>query len=577
MILEKLTASVKAEASRYSSLSFIHKQGTSESIRDKQMNLDRKAGGFEPNLPNVLSYGYSDVGKGAASSVKNRSLNWNRLSTRRRSTVPLPSSSQAQERMSETALQSKLSSKIYRCTSRNTRRLMVAPRHEESSRSGKTDIYNPEPLGSQMCCGDLHWVSSVDSMLPLWLQAFPDTSSLDMLLDTQRDPSLLPFTECRMPSFDEPMKQESPPSDSKNASNPSKRPAGDIRAPQKKSRGTRTSETIAEADGDCGQDEESNNVDKGVESFACPFYRRHPERYFDCISLKMPRISDVKQHIKRRHMANYSCPRCSKGFSALKPFQEHVLQQDCSMDLSENIDGVSPATRDALKVRFGRGLSPRDQWDKIYKIVFGDIDHDQNPFHEGVFKEITGIIRGIWTEEGQHIISNVHKTRDIPEYCADQLRPVVLELLARVETRFEQKVSEGNSKEHCNNVESTLEKPAVHPKPGPTHGPSPAFQTNIAPHDTALSSSNSGMACDFFEGFGSVKRMCGLSMSPGTQDQQAEIPYPDFTISDLPFSSDGDNWQNIERHNDILKDLFEPVYLQGVGDWTNVVDLTHDD
>ncbi|KAJ4012031.1 hypothetical protein NW752_004426 [Fusarium irregulare] len=411
-------------------------------------------------------------------------------------------------------------------------------------------------------------------MVPLRLQAFPGTSSLDMLLDTQRDPSLLSFTEDRIQSFDELMKQESPPSDNKNSSNPSKRPAGDTRAPQKKSRATRTPETIVEADGDCVQDEESNNVNICVESFACPFYRRHPERYFDCISLKMPRISDVKQHIKRRHMANYSCTRCSKGFSALKPFQEHVLQQDCSMDLSENIDGVSPATHDALKVRFERTLSPRDQWHKICKILFGDIDDDHNPYHQGVFKEITGIIRGIWTEEGQHIISNVQKTRDIPEYCADQLRPVVLELLARVETRFEQKVLEGNSKEHSNSVESILERPTVDSKPGPTQGPSPAFQTNISPPDTALSSSNSGMAWDFSGGFSSVKRMCGLSMPSGSQDQQAEIPHSDFTISDCPFACDGDNWLSVDRDDAILKELSEPVYLQGMGDWTNVVDLT---
>ncbi|PNP61510.1 hypothetical protein FNYG_13797 [Fusarium nygamai] len=291
----------------------------------------------------------------------------------------------------------------------------------------------------------------------------------------------------------------------------------------------------------------------------------------------MPRISDVKQHLKRRHMANYFCPRCFKGFSALKPFQEHVLQQDCSMDLSENTDRVSPATQDALKVRFERSLSPRGQWYKIWKILFGDIDDDQNPYHEGVFKEITGIIRGIWIEEGQHIISNVRKTRDIPEDCADQLRPVVLELLARVETRFEEKASEGNSKERSNNAESILEKPAVDTKLGPTHDPSLGIETDIAPHDTTLSSSNSEMACAFSEGFGSVKRMCGLSMPSGPQDQQAEIPYPGFTTRDLPFSSDSDNWLNIEPHNDILKELFEPVYLEGMGDWTNVVDLTQDD
>ncbi|KAF5536411.1 hypothetical protein FMEXI_10357 [Fusarium mexicanum] len=410
-------------------------------------------------------------------------------------------------------------------------------------------------------------------MLSLRLQAFSDMPNLDKFFDAQTNPSPFPPTEGRVQSFEGLMKQDSPPSDKKNASNPSKRPAGDNRVPQKKSRATRASERIAEADGDCGQDEGSNNVNKCVESFACPFYRRHPERYFDCISLKMPRISDVKQHLQRRHMANYFCPRCFKGFSALKPLQEHVLQQDCSMDLSENTGGVSLTTQDALKVRFERSLSPRDQWSKIWKILFGDIDDGPNPYQEGVSKEITGIIRGIWTEERQHIISNVQKTRDIPEDCPDQLHQVVLELLARVEARFKQKALEGNSNERSNKVQGTLEEPAVDTRLGPTHGPSPSIQTNTAPHDTTLSSSNSGIGCALSEGFGSVKRICGLSMPSGSQDQQAEIPYPDFTTRDLPFSSDGDNWLDIEPHNDFLTELFEPVSE----DWMNVMDLTQDD
>nr|RBR01372.1 hypothetical protein FVER53263_04372 [Fusarium verticillioides] len=454
---------------------------------------------------------------------------------------------------------------------------MVAPRHEESSRVGKTDLSISELLGSQVHYGDLHRVSSVDSVLSLRPQAFSDMSNLDMFFDTQTNPSLFSSPDCRVQSLDGLMKQESPPLDGKNASNSSKRPAGDNRAPQKKSRATRTPEEIAEGDANCGQDEESNDINKCVESFACPFYRRHPERYFDCISLKMPRISDVKQHLKRRHMANYFCPRCFKGFSALKPFQEHVMQQDCSLDLSENTDGVSPTTQDALKVRFERSLPPRGQWHKIWKILFGDIDDDQNPYHEGVFKEITGIIRGIWTEEGQNIISDVQKTKDIPEDCADQLRPVVLELLARVETRFEQKALEGNSKERYNNVESILEKPAVDTKLGPTHDPSPDIQANIAPQDTALPSYNSGMACAFSESFESAKRMCGLSMPSGLQEQQTAIPYPDFTERELTFSIEGDDWLNIEPPNDILKDPFELVYLEGMGDWMNVVAPTQDD
>ncbi|KAF5724949.1 hypothetical protein FMUND_314 [Fusarium mundagurra] len=54
--------------------------------------------------------------------------------------------------------------------------------------------------------------------------------------------------------------------------------------------------------------------------------------------------------------------------------------------------------------------------------------------HKGV---ITGVIRGIWRNEEQSFISSLRETQDVP--CGDELRPLLSDILAKVEDCFEQK------------------------------------------------------------------------------------------------------------------------------------------
>ncbi|PNP85185.1 hypothetical protein FNYG_01414 [Fusarium nygamai] len=151
----------------------------------------------------------------------------------------------------------------------------------------------------------------------------------------------------------------------------------------------------------------------------------------------MIRISDVKQHLKRRHTSNYSCTRCFEGFSSSEIYEEHVLSQSCPIAECNNNDGVSPIAQQALKDRVDRSSSSERQWHEICRILFGKLELSLNPYQDGVFKEITGIIRGIWKNEGQNIVSSLGETRNVP--CADQLRPLWSEILTRVEDCFEEK------------------------------------------------------------------------------------------------------------------------------------------
>ncbi|KAF4994846.1 hypothetical protein FGRMN_5535 [Fusarium graminum] len=179
-----------------------------------------------------------------------------------------------------------------------------------------------------------------------------------------------------------------------------------------------------------------------VVQFACPYFRRCPARYLECINLKMPRISDVKQHLKRRHTIPFQCSNCSKEFPSSELLQDHVRLIVCPNTSVDNLERVSPEAQKLLKSRFDRGLSPTRQWHKIWEILFGPNDIAPKPQLDGVFQEVTEILRGTWKEEGPQIISDFVQTGDGLGVCEDKLYPLLLKLLDKVEARFEQKSSE---------------------------------------------------------------------------------------------------------------------------------------
>ncbi|KAF4415734.1 hypothetical protein FACUT_13133 [Fusarium acutatum] len=127
-------------------------------------------------------------------------------------------------------------------------------------------------------------------------------------------------------------------------------------------------------------------------------------------------------------------------------------------------DTVSPAAQEALKYRVNRSSSSKVQWHEMSKILFGKLGLSLNPYQDGVFKEITGIIRGIWKNEGQNIISSLRETQNVP--CADQLRPLLSEILTRVEDCFEQKEQKSSKLSPRERSTSNQSTPRMSPEEG---------------------------------------------------------------------------------------------------------------
>ncbi|KAF5631719.1 hypothetical protein F52700_6641 [Fusarium sp. NRRL 52700] len=100
----------------------------------------------------------------------------------------------------------------------------------------------------------------------------------------------------------------------------------------------------------------------------------------------------------------------------------------------------------ALKLRSDRRISSAAQWHEIWVLLFGTTDTTPKPFLDGIAKEMTGIIRGIWSQDGSQIVSMYVQERGLPS-SPGQLLSLLPELLDKVEDRFENEPLKNKSEE----------------------------------------------------------------------------------------------------------------------------------
>ncbi|KAI3570929.1 hypothetical protein IWW34DRAFT_345696 [Fusarium oxysporum f. sp. albedinis] len=125
----------------------------------------------------------------------------------------------------------------------------------------------------------------------------------------------------------------------------------------------------------------------------------------------MVTISVVKQHLKRRHVSRSFCSACGNNSSSSKDFEVYTRERSCSKCGIDDLYSISPRTLNILSRRCRMVLSLENQWYDIWEILFGTFDPSQKPFSHGVVKEITGIIRDIWSKDGSEIISSCLQAR----------------------------------------------------------------------------------------------------------------------------------------------------------------------
>ncbi|KAF4991829.1 hypothetical protein FDECE_13900 [Fusarium decemcellulare] len=110
-----------------------------------------------------------------------------------------------------------------------------------------------------------------------------------------------------------------------------------------------------------------------VDKFECPFYKYNPVRYQDCRGLCMPRLSDVTQHIDRRHVLKDAvyCPRCRLEFfgaGAEARRDAHLQPRTCPVVNIRDSGVILPREYEEIKNALHSGLSRDEKWNKIYEM-----------------------------------------------------------------------------------------------------------------------------------------------------------------------------------------------------------------
>ncbi|OHE92837.1 hypothetical protein CORC01_11843 [Colletotrichum orchidophilum] len=163
-------------------------------------------------------------------------------------------------------------------------------------------------------------------------------------------------------------------------------------------------------------DDDDATVKGKARYFACPFYRNNAVRHSACLSLRMVRIRDVKQHLQRRHSEpRYYCSTCYKRFETELEQSQHVQSQSAVLCSStdEEFDFVPPHAKDLLKSKVSRKDTAEEQWYTVWDKIFEPKPRPYHPYMGTVIEEVSSMLQKFWQHEGDQIVSRFMETRQV--------------------------------------------------------------------------------------------------------------------------------------------------------------------
>jgi hypothetical protein len=143
-------------------------------------------------------------------------------------------------------------------------------------------------------------------------------------------------------------------------------------------------------------------------SWACPYFKRNPVKYYECVSLKMSKISYVTQHLKRRHtISNPYCPRCRDEFKTFDERDNHAARGNCQIrDLVNS--GKMTLDQKANIAKCGvRGKSDESKWLMMWNVLFPNIPTPDSPYVQHPFIEALQSMRFFYQNQGSEFVDGL--------------------------------------------------------------------------------------------------------------------------------------------------------------------------
>jgi hypothetical protein len=143
-------------------------------------------------------------------------------------------------------------------------------------------------------------------------------------------------------------------------------------------------------------------------AFACPYFRLDPVRHIECLSRRLYRIQDVKQHLSRRH----------------------YVERDKSSNASDNTRGVNTRTQSILKLRLDRRLSPERQWYEIWKILFNQKLPREGPYLSNSKEEIVGSMIAVCKQGSSRVVPGILRSLGLSSEKRKSVQQLMEQLLS---------------------------------------------------------------------------------------------------------------------------------------------------
>jgi hypothetical protein len=226
--------------------------------------------------------------------------------------------------------------------------------------------------------------------------------------------------------------------------------------------GTIEEESSSEESGDATDKKPSPRPGKEAQRLACPFLRRNPLAHKNCLNIKIKRIRDLKQHLRRAHYPpKFYCPVCFEEYALRDPWEQHMRSRKCQPPAQKprkNKNVVSKEAQDILSQRADRKQSDVEQYYTIWDGLFGiDTPRPQNPYLGGMVEETMNLISGFWRNKASEIIPPLLEAR--PGYAGNtkEVENLMLDVFHEVKIQFDQAFGENTN----GDSDSTLKQDRV--------------------------------------------------------------------------------------------------------------------
>ena len=164
--------------------------------------------------------------------------------------------------------------------------------------------------------------------------------------------------------------------------------------------------------------------------FACPFWKKEPEKYRECFSRKLSRIKAVKQHITRQHTPAFYCQRCLVVFDDLASQRNHVMATPpCLPCPLGKLDGVTNEQQRLLCRKSKRWHTDTQQWFAIWDILFDCLPRPASPFMDFELSQDFSAFVEFCQRRGSAVLAEELETSDIWDSPADNRRQRLLDIV----------------------------------------------------------------------------------------------------------------------------------------------------